>query len=70
MCILTLMELARRYKREQLHMNRLLKNGERTRYMETMYILDLALDHRTARIPTRPVLWGRFERELKELNLE
>ncbi len=70
MRILTLMELARRYKREQLHLNRLRKNGERTRYMETMYILDLALDHRTAPIPTRPVLWGRFERELKELNLE
>lgn len=70
MRILTLMELARRYRREKLHIERLRKNGERTRYMETMYILDLALDHRTAPIPVRPVLWGRFEHELKELNLE
>ncbi len=70
MRILTLMELARRYRREKLHLERLRKNGERTRYMETMYILDLALDHRTAPIPVRPVLWGRFEHELKELNLE
>ncbi len=70
MRILTLMELARRYRREKLHLERLRNNGERTRYMETMYILDLALDHRTAPIPTRPVLWGRFEHELKELNLE
>ena len=70
MRILTLMELARRYRREKLHLERLRNNGERTRYMETMYILDLALDRRTAPIPTRPVLWGRFEHELKELNLE
>ena len=70
MRILTLMELARRYRREKLHLERLRKNGERTRYMETMYILDLALDHRTAPIPVRPVLWGRFEHELEELNLE
>ncbi len=70
MRILTLMELARRFRHEQAHLAKLRKHGERTRYMETMYILDLALDHRTAAISTRPVLWGRFERELKELNLE
>jgi hypothetical protein len=37
---------------------------------ETMYILDLALDRRTADIPLRVVPWGRFEAVLKELNLE
>ncbi len=70
MRILTLMELARRYRHEQANLTKLRQAGERTRYMETMYLLDLALDHRTAPIPTRPVLWGRFEQELKELNLE
>jgi hypothetical protein len=35
-----------------------------------MYVLDLGLDRRTARIPVKPVPWGRFEGVLKEMNLE
>jgi hypothetical protein len=45
-------------------------SGQRTRYVETMYLLDLALDRRTADIPLRDVPWGRLEAVLKELNLE
>lgn len=70
MRILTLMELSRRFRHEQAHIAKVRKAGERTRYLETMYLLDLALDHRTAEIPTRPVAWGRYEQQLKELNLE
>lgn len=68
--VLTLMELARRFKVEQAELVRLRTAGQRTRYVETMYMLDLALDKRSAAIPTKPVSWGRFERVLKEMNLE
>jgi hypothetical protein len=68
--ILTLMELARRYREEQAHLAELRREGKRTQYVETMYVLDLALDHRTAAIPTKPVPWGRFEGVLKGLGLE
>ena len=68
--VLTLMELARRFEREQAELTRLRQAGQRTRYVETMYVLDLALDKRSAAIPTKPVPWGRFEQLLKEMNLE
>jgi hypothetical protein len=68
--ILTLMELARRFRAEQEKIAGLRKQGQRTRYVETMYILDLALDKRVAAIPVKRVAWGRFEDVLKELNLE
>jgi hypothetical protein len=64
------MELARRFRAEQTEIARRSQRGERTTYVETMYILDLALDKRAAAIPIRPVPWGRFEGVLKELNLE
>jgi len=68
--VLTLMELARRFKAEQEHMAKLRAAGKRTTFVETMYILDLALDRRTAPVPTKPIPWGRFESVLKELNVE
>lgn len=68
--ILTLMELARRYKNEQAELVRLRQAGQRTRYVETMYTLDLSLDKRAYPIATKNVSWGRFEDLLKELNLE
>jgi hypothetical protein len=68
--VLTLRELARRFRREQTELARLRQAGERTRYIETMYVLDLALDRRSAAIPTKPIPWGRFEPVLKEMNLE
>src|SRR5262245_40323454 len=68
--VLTLMEMARRFKAEQEHMAKLRAAGQRTTFVETMYILDLALDRRTAPVPTKPIPWGRFESVLKELNFE
>jgi hypothetical protein len=68
--LLTLMEMARRFKGEQEHMANLRAAGQRTTWVETMYILDLALDRRTAAVPTKLIQWGRFEKVLKVLNLE
>lgn len=68
--ILTLMELARRHQKEQAELDRLRQAGQRTRFVETMYTLDLALDKRAYPIPTKHVSWGRFEDLLRELNLE
>jgi hypothetical protein len=67
--ILTLMELARRYRAEQAHLAELRQAGQRTRYVETMYVLDLALDRRSAAATLREVPWSRFEDVLKQLNL-
>ncbi len=68
--VLTLMEMANRFQTEQKKIDELRKAGKRTRYVETMYILDLALDKRTAPIPIKEVPWGRFEEVLKSRNLE
>jgi hypothetical protein len=68
--VLTLRELAHRHAAETTEIARLRKEGKRTRYVETMYVLDLALDKRTVEIPTMPVPWGRFEHTLKALELQ
>ncbi len=68
--VLTLMELARRFKAEQQTIAGLRRAGKRTRFVETMYILDLALDRRAAPVPTKAINWGRFERVLGQLNLD
>jgi hypothetical protein len=68
--VLTLMELARRFRAEQEQISALRAAGKRTTYVETSYILDLALDRRATPIPIKPVPWGRFEGVLKQMNLE
>jgi hypothetical protein len=68
--VLTLMNLARRYKAEQEKMAQLRQAGQRTMYVETMYVLDLALDRRSVSLATKEIPWGRFEKVLKQLNLE
>jgi hypothetical protein len=68
--VLTLLELARRHREEQEHIARLRREGKRTLFVETMYLLDLALDRRTSPIATKPVPWGRFEEVLKGMGLE
>ncbi len=68
--ILTLMELAKRFRSEQKELARLRQAGQRTRYVETMYILDLPLDRRAAAMAVRKINWGRFEEVLKLKNLE
>jgi hypothetical protein len=68
--ILTLMVMAHRFRDEQEKLQQLRQAGQRTKHVETMYVLDLALDKRTAAIPTKEVPWNRFEGVLKLLNLE
>lgn len=68
--VLTLLELAKRFQVEQKELARLRQSGKRTRYVETMYILDLPLDKRSAPFPTKKVPWGRFEEVLKLKDLE
>jgi hypothetical protein len=70
MRVLTLMDLARRFRKEQTLLDELRKAGKRTRYVETMYILDLAIDQRTAAVSVKNVPWGRFEEILKQMDLE
>jgi hypothetical protein len=68
--ILTLMAMAERFQAEQQHLAELRRKGERTTFVETMYVLDLALDTRVAALPVKPVPWERFEGVLRELRLE
>jgi hypothetical protein len=64
------MELARRFRTEQERLTVLRREGKRTLYEETIYILDLCLDQRSAAVPLKSVPWGRFEEVLKKLDLE
>jgi hypothetical protein len=68
--ILTLMAMAERFRTEQLQLAELRRDGQSTRFVETMYILDLALDKRIAPMPTKPIPWARFDAVLKQLGLE
>jgi len=68
--LLTLMNLANRFKKEQADMAQLRQAGKRTQYVETMYVLDLALDRKSVLLDTKEVPWGRFEKVLTKLNLE
>jgi hypothetical protein len=68
--ILTLMNMARRFRLEQEQLAELRRAGKRTRFVETMYVLDLTLDQRSVPIPVKKVPWGRYEEILKQMNLE
>jgi hypothetical protein len=68
--VLTLMDMARRFREEQEKIVSLRKAGQRTLYVETMYVLDLPLDKRSAAVPTKKIAWGRFEKVLAQKNLE
>ncbi len=67
--ILTLMELARRFRSEQARISELRGGGQRTRFLETMYLLDLALDKRSTPVPTKKAPWERFAAVLQEMGL-
>ncbi|MDZ4686271.1 MAG: hypothetical protein SH850_14480 [Planctomycetaceae bacterium] len=67
--VLTLMELAQRFRQEQEKLTSLRQADQRTRYMETMYVLDLALDQNATPIETKPVPWDRFTPVLQEMSL-
>jgi hypothetical protein len=68
--LLTLMALAQRYRAEHQTLTELRAAGKRTLFAETMYTLDLAIDHRASPLPTKPIPWGRYEGVLKQLGLE
>jgi len=68
--VLTLSAMAQRFRAEQEKIAQLRQGGQRTKHIETMYVLDLALDKRTAPVATKPIPWGRFEGVLRQMNLE
>jgi hypothetical protein len=67
--ILTLMNMAAEYEQQATAVANRRAAGRRSNFEETMYILDLGLDHQTADLPARPVPWDRFESTLKELGV-
>ena len=68
--ILTLMSLAKKFKWEQEQLARMRQAGAPTRYTETVYILDLALDRRIKPLAVKEVPWARFASVLKQWNLD
>jgi hypothetical protein len=68
--IVTLMDLARRWKEEQSAIAEARAAGRSVRDMETMFVLDLALDARSAPLPTRRIPWQRFAVVLKERGMD
>jgi hypothetical protein len=67
--LLTLMELARRWRDEQAALAQHRAAGKSTRHQETMFLMDLALDRRSAELPTRAVPWARYRETLATRNL-
>jgi hypothetical protein len=64
--ILTLMDMAREFDRQAKAVAERRASGKRSNYEETMYVLDLGLDTRSADLPTKPVPWERFESILEK----
>ncbi len=67
--VLTLYGMAAEYERQARAIASRRAAGRRSGYEETMYILDLGLDIKTADLATKPVLWERFESMLKQLGI-
>ena len=67
--LLTLHTLAKQFQSEREGIATLREAGQSTRYAETAFVLDLALDTRVAPVPTRAVPWARFTAELALLGL-
>ncbi len=59
--ILTLFRMAAEFDRQDGLVQKRRAEGRRSKYEETMYVLDLGLDTRTVDIPTIAVPWERFE---------
>ena len=68
--VLTLMIMARKFREEQNLIAKFRSENKRTVHLETMYVLDLPLDRRTAAIPLKPVPWNRFDNVMKQMGLE
>jgi hypothetical protein len=67
--ILTLMEMAAEYDRQASKVAGRRAAGRRSNFEETMYVLDLGLDTRSADLPAKSVPWDRFESTLKQLGV-
>jgi hypothetical protein len=59
--ILTLMQMAAEFDRQDALVRKRREEGRPSRYEETMYVLDLGLDPRAVDLPTTAVPWKRFE---------
>jgi hypothetical protein len=67
--ILTLMGMAAEYVQQAAAVANRRAAGRRSNFEETMYILDLGLDHQCANLPAKSVPWERFAATLKELGV-
>jgi hypothetical protein len=67
--VLTLWHMAIEFDRQLEEVRRLRESKQSSRYVETMYILDLGLDVEEMPLPTKPIPWNRFASVLKELKL-
>jgi hypothetical protein len=67
--VLTLWHTAHEFERQHEKVRKLKAEGKSSRFVETMYILDLGLDVEEVALPTKAVPWPRFEGVLKELGL-
>jgi len=68
--ILTLLAMAKEFEIQAAAVAKRRAAGRRSNYEETMYILDLGLDTKTADLPSKPVPWDRFETTLRTLGIE
>ncbi len=68
--ILTLMNMAAEYERQEAEIASRRAAGRRANYEETMYILDLGLDTQCADLPSKSVPWKRFESTLEKLEIK
>ena len=68
--ILTLMAMAAEFERQEAAIATRRAAGRRPNFEETMYILDLGLDTKSADLPSKSVPWKRFESTLKNLEIE
>jgi len=58
--ILTLCELARKFQDEQRRIESIRAAGKSAAFLETMYVLDLAIDQTCAALPAKRVPWERY----------
>ena len=68
--ILTLMNMAAEFERQEAAISSRRKAGRRANFEETMYILDLGLDTQCALLPSKSVPWERFESTLEKLEIK
>jgi hypothetical protein len=67
--VLTLWYMAREMEKQIADLKRLRAEGKPTKFVETMYQLDIGLDLEEYPLPTKPVPWLRFASILKDLGL-